>query len=112
MERTMSKELLALMVAGYLLIPHITEAFGNDRPTEPAGAQSILKRDSWGKLTLPPIPYLDTMPWLVSGSALKGPKVDLLLDPDFGKRGPFLAENLSPPTQLSSTPAVDELVIW
>ena len=35
------------------------------------------------RLPLPPIPYLDTMPWMSIGSESKGPRVDTLLPPNF-----------------------------
>jgi hypothetical protein len=41
------------------------------------------KRGSWNALPLPPIPYLETMPWLVQDRAPKGLKIDPLLAPKF-----------------------------
>ena len=32
-------------------------------------------------LRLPPVPYIETMPWLMDGSAAQGSKVDMLWSP-------------------------------
>ena len=74
----MVTKLVACVVAGALLIP--AAAFGND------GNRAIQPRASeWksaGALPLPPIPYLETIPWLSTEATGPRQKVDQLLGPD------------------------------
>ena len=46
---------------------------------------------SWNALPLPPIPYLDTMPWLERERAAKRMKIDTLLAPKFEFLSPAIA---------------------
>ena len=68
------KRLLALSLAGALVAPQLALAsesrLDNDEP----------RASSSGGLPLPPIPYLDTMPWITLGRE-KGPRIDTLLRP-------------------------------
>jgi hypothetical protein len=96
----MTKILFAFMLASTFMVPHITPAVGNESATETAGiygASSAQK--SWDSLSLPAIPYLDTMPWLTRGSLTAGPKVDMLWPAPVG---PFLLESNISPTKFSS----------
>jgi hypothetical protein len=76
----MMERLLALLLAGALVAPQIGQA-----------SESALNNDSARqaaskfpeKLPLPPIPYLDTMPWMNFGSESKGPGIDTLWLPNF-----------------------------
>ena len=69
------KKLLALSLAGALVTPQLSLASESRLDNgEPQGSIS-------GGLPLPPIPYLDTMPWINLGRE-KGPKIDTLLRPD------------------------------
>ena len=52
---------------------------------------SGLKRAVTNGLRLPPIPYLETMPWLVREQTPKGLKIDTLLAPKFEMMGPAIA---------------------
>jgi hypothetical protein len=72
----MKKELFALALAGTFMVPHSLPALGTDRTvgigaTQPMSSQS----PSWKELPLPPVPYLDTMPWLASGAVWKDPQL-------------------------------------
>ena len=80
----MKKELLALALAGTLLLPHATPALSSE-PARPASSEFA----SWKRLPLPPVPYLDTMPWLASGSIWKEPQIDSTWRPDIKAIGPF-----------------------
>jgi len=97
----MTKTLFAFMLAGTLMVPHITPAVGNESGTEIAGANRASsaphQRDALG---LPGIPQLDTMPWLTRGSLSAGPKIDMLW-PATSK--PSLLDLNLPPTKFSST---------
>lgn len=76
----MMERLLALLLAGTLVAPQVGQAseraLNNDR--ERQAASKFPK-----ELPLPPIPYLDTMPWMNFGSQSKGPGIDTLWLPDF-----------------------------
>jgi hypothetical protein len=100
----MTKRLFAMLLAGTLLVPLISPALGNES-TVGLGTpgHDRLQGSSWGAFTLPPVPYLDTMPWLKSGSALKGPKVDILLDPKLEPLGPLLGQPAIPTAHTSSS---------
>jgi hypothetical protein len=88
----MNKELFALLMAGTLLIPLITPALGDDattgfgirRPNVPPVATDQA-------LPLPALPHFEGVPWLNSGSSVKGPKVDTLFGPKLDTPGPFPA---------------------
>jgi hypothetical protein len=97
----MSKGLFALLVSGSLTVPHITPAIGNDA-TVGLGGQGANRTQSWAALSLPPVPHLETMPWLTSGSFLRGPKIDTLLGPKIETLGPFLVAPSVPPRHFSS----------
>jgi hypothetical protein len=80
MEDDMMERLFALMLAGALVAPQAATAseseFSND------GARKTAARFS-GNLPLPPIPYLDTMPWIGFGAESKAPGNATLLMPGF-----------------------------
>jgi len=97
----MTKTLFAFMFAGTLMVPQITPAVGNESKTETAGikgASSALQ--VWDAVALPPIPHLDTMPWLTRGSLTAGPKIDILWP---ATPGPYLLELNIPSTKFSLT---------
>lgn len=99
----MTNGLLALIIAGTLTVPHITPAFGNDQTVGLGNDGSHRSQaGSWAALSLPPVPHLETMPWLTSGSLLKGPRIDMLLGPKIETLGPLLVEPSMPPRQFSS----------
>ena len=74
------KRLLAFTLAGALMAPTTglasENAFSND------GARQAAPKFP-EKLPLPPIPHLETMPWMNLDLETKGPKVDTLLPPSF-----------------------------
>ena len=76
----MMKRLLAFVLAGALMAPTTglasESAFSND------GARQAASKFP-EKLPLPPIPHLETMPWMNFDLETKGPKVDTLLPPSF-----------------------------
>ena len=84
----MAKGMFALLLAGALMVPHVTPALGTDS-TMSLGRGSA-PRANGGDLQLPPIPYLDTLRWLDRGA--RGPKVDTLMGPKLDTLGPFLLE--------------------
>ena len=94
----MTKGLFALLVAGSLTVPHMTPALGNDATVGLGGQEASRPQvESWAALPLPPVPHLETMPWLTSGSLLRGPKIDTLLGPRIDTLGPFLvAPSIAP----------------
>ncbi len=79
---------LIAALAAVLLAPMSIRADGGEslQPGAPA-----LKASSWNVLPLPPIPHLDTMPWLVREPTQKRFKIDTLLAPNFAIMGPALA---------------------
>jgi hypothetical protein len=88
----MMKELYALLLASTLMVPHIAPALGADGTRQPSVShQGQTLGQSPGQLQLPPVPDLESMPWLKSLSTSKGTKIDFL-DPKFQVPGPFLAE--------------------
>lgn len=78
-EDDMMERLLALLLTGALVAPQISLASESELKNDGALAASKFPE----KLPLPPIPYLDTMPWINFGSESKGPGIDTLLLPDF-----------------------------
>jgi hypothetical protein len=98
----MTRKLFALLVAGTLMVPRVTVAFGNDSIVaggSSAGASSFA--GSWGDLHLPPVPYIETMPWLMDGTAAQGSKVDMLRSPKPDTLGPFLIQPEIPSAKFS-----------
>ena len=71
----MMKRLLALSLAGALVAPQL--AFASESRLDNGAPRASISEG----LPLPPIPYLDTMPWITLGRE-KGPRIDTLLWPD------------------------------
>lgn len=84
----MMKRLLAIVLAGALVAPQICLASVSAVGHNGAG-QAPAKFPE--KLPLPPIPYLDTMPWINLGLESKKPGIDTLLLP--GINVPAIADN-------------------
>jgi len=76
----MMERLLALLLAGALVAPQVGQA--SESALNNGGARQAASTFP-EKLPLPPIPYLDTMPWMNFGSESKGARVDNLLPPSF-----------------------------
>jgi hypothetical protein len=81
--------LIAALVA-IALMPTTVNVRGNDGRIEQGSP--IPKRGSWNALPLPPIPYLETMPWLVRERAPKAIEIDTLLAPMF-ETAPAVADD-------------------
>jgi hypothetical protein len=74
---------LVAATAAALLLPTTIKVNGSESGLRVEHARPPLKRASWDALPLPPIPYLETMPWLVREPQPKGFKIDRLLAPKF-----------------------------
>jgi hypothetical protein len=81
MEDDMTERLLAFLLAGALVAPQIgmaSESPFNDK----SGRQAVSKFPE--QLSLPAVPYLDTMPWINLEVQTKWRGIDTLLPPDVG----------------------------
>ena len=78
---------LIAAIAAALLAPMTINAHGSDA----AHGHPALKRTAWDALPLPPIPHLETMPWLNRERPQKTLKIDTLLAPTFELTGPAVA---------------------
>lgn len=76
----MMERLLALVLAGTLVAPQIGMASESELSNHGTRNNASKFPET---LPLPPIPYLDTMPWINFGSASNGQGIDALLLPDF-----------------------------
>ena len=95
----MKERLFAIVVAGTLMVPQISSAFGS----ESAIRQEVSRfphQTSSQVLPKPPIPYLDTMPWINSELGTAGPKIDTLLTPNVDEHPSWL-----PPLSISGRSA-------
>jgi hypothetical protein len=98
----MTKGLFALLLAGSLMVPHITPALGQSTVGLAARPDNASK-EAWEALRLPPVPHLEGMPWLQSGAAaLRGPKTDSLIGPKLETLGPFLLQPEIPSTRFTA----------
>jgi hypothetical protein len=96
--------MFTLLVAGTLMVPQLTAAFGSGSTFGRGNAQgSISSGAAWGSLHLPPVPYIESMPWLMDGTAAQGSKVDLLWHPKLDTLGPFLVLPEIPSAKFSLT---------
>ena len=86
----MTNGLFALLLAGALMVPHVTPALGTESTVGIGGTRHAPPQASEGALQLPPVPHLDTLRWLNSSS--RGPQVDTLLAPKLHTLGPFLLQ--------------------
>lgn len=90
---------LVAALAAVLLAPMTIRADGGEGLQQ--GASPVLKASSWNALPLPPIPHLETMPWLVRERAQKGFRIDTLLAPNFAVMGPAVAGRAARPLDAS-----------
>ena len=93
----MVTKLFACAVAGALLFAQA--AFAKDGNT---AAQSRAEWKQAGALPLPPIPYLETIPWLSTEETGPRQKVDQLLGPDLDTLKVALDKNAPLTTRYSS----------
>jgi hypothetical protein len=77
--KIMTAKMFAWVLAGALMVPQAASA--NDATLAPAAGSA--KAGSLNALPLPPIPHLDTIPWLAGGGAQARQEVDILLGPKF-----------------------------
>jgi hypothetical protein len=98
----MRKELCIALVASQLAVfPGIVN--GADSTVGLGSGRSAHSQpETWASLPLPPVPHINTMPWLTSGSLLRGPKIDILIGPPPYSFGPFLVSSSRPPMQTFS----------
>ena len=100
----MIKGLFAVLMAGTLMIPHITPALGNESTVGVGATRHAPSRlSSWEARPQPAVPYLDTMHWLNSGAVSTGPKTDLLWGSKLDTLGPFLVQPQIPFSRFSSS---------
>lgn len=98
----MTRKLFALLVAGTLMVPQVSAAFGSDSIVAGGSSRGASSSaGSWGDLHLPPVPYIETMPWLMDGTAAQGSKVDMIWSPKLDTLGPFLIQPEIPPAKFS-----------
>jgi hypothetical protein len=79
----MMERLLALLLVGTLVALQVGQASESALNNDGAGLAASKFAE---RLPLPPIPYLDTMPWMNFGSESKGPGIETLWLPDFNAR--------------------------
>ena len=94
----MTKGMLALLLAGALMVPAGTPALGSHSTV--GFGQARAPQANSGALQLPPIPYLDPLRWVETGAPSL--KVDTLMGPKFDTLGPFLLEAKIPPASFGS----------
>lgn len=89
----MMERLLAFLLAGALVAPQI--GLASESGLRGDGARPAVSKFP-EKLPLPPIPYLDTMPWMNLESVSKEPGIDILIRPDVPAiaKNPTLADNV------------------
>lgn len=86
---------LIAAIAAVLLAPTTIRAGGSEASPRVEHAWPMLKRASFDALPLPPIPYLETMPWLARERTPAGFRIDTLLAPTF-ELGPEVASSRVP----------------
>ena len=70
------RRILAASMAALLMLPSLA-AWGTDRlPGKPGSADAFEE-----KITLPPIPHLESMPWITWNAGVNTPKADTLTPP-------------------------------
>ena len=99
----MMERLLAFLLASALVAPQMCMASESGFNDE-SGRQAVSKFPE--KLPLPPVPYLDTMPWINLEVQTKWRGIDTLLPPDLGAsaRTSAFADNFLNIEMLSNKP--------
>lgn len=93
---------LVAAIAAALLVPTTVKVSGSESTVRIEPARPMPERASRDVLPLPPVPYLETMPWLVREPAPKGVRVDWLLGPKFEPMQPEIAGGGAPPSVTTS----------
>ena len=83
--RRVARGILTASIAAILTLPSLA-AWGMDGPRSKPKAGNVFET-----IALPPIPYLDLMPWLKWGDGVNTLKVDILLSPTLDPSGIKLA---------------------
>jgi hypothetical protein len=83
-------------MAAILTLPSLA-AWGLDVPRETPKSGNAFEA-----IALPPIPYLDSMPWLKWGAGVNTLKVDMLLSPTLDRSG----VRLMPEDRVKERPAI------
>lgn len=98
----MIKALLAFLLAGTLMVPPLAPVLGNE------SAQTLGKErqgqphpETRQALATSPVPYVNMMPWMLSGSTLESPKVDLLWGLKSEDVAAFIGQPIVPSAWLS-----------
>jgi hypothetical protein len=105
----MIKNLFAPLLALTLMVPHITPAWGNDGTVGMGSARAGSSiQQEWSDLPLPPIPHLETMPWLKRASPAARIKVDLLWQPHVDTQSPFWLQPAIPTARFSLNQSSNE----
>ena len=79
--RRMVRRILTASMAAILTLPSLA-AWGMEGPRNKPKSGNDFET-----MALPPIPYLDSMPWLKWGTGVNTLKVDILLSPTLGPSG-------------------------
>jgi hypothetical protein len=82
---------LIVALAAALLMPMTVRLHGNEVSSDVPRPLPMLSHAAWEILPLPPIPYLESMPWLMQQRGERGFKIDMLLAPKFELLGPAVA---------------------
>ena len=101
----MRKELYVALVAGQVAVSSGMANGADSTVGLGTGRSAHSQPETWASLPLPPVPHIDTMPWLTSGSLLRGPKIDMLIGPAPDAVGPFLVTPRSPRENFSDVGA-------
>jgi hypothetical protein len=92
----MNRAVPMLVLGGCLLAAPVSAPGGE-------GVMPTMPRQEAPSLSLPPVPHLDTIPWLTSAVDLKSrPNLDAGFKPKLDSLGPLLIDPIVPPTQFSA----------
>jgi hypothetical protein len=96
----MTNTLVALLMAGTLLIPHITPARGNESVLRVGGSRTDNGTIDWGRLLL--VGNLQRMPWSSFELNSRWQTSALPTGPKLNALEPFLLQPANPSTRFSS----------
>jgi hypothetical protein len=91
----MRKALITLVLGGSLVVLPLSTALGDENT-----GLSVSRDPGWTALPLPPVPHLDTLHWLNSGTDSRRPNV---LDTQIDTLSPFLIDPKGPAIHFSSS---------
>ena len=96
----MTNVLFALLMAGTLLIPHITPALGHESVVRVGGSRTDNGTTDWGRLLL--VGELQRVPWLGFDRSSRWQTSALPIGPKLNSLEPFVLQPTSPSTRFSS----------